>query len=716
MPQGPGGTRRLIGRDRECSLLTELVAGKAPVPVAVVRGEAGMGKTALLRWTAEMARVDGRTVQAAGTPAESDLPFAGLHQLLRPVLEEAGATPRSQVVTEALEAHEAAGAALFRTAMAVLELLTEVSSGERLLIVADDVQWLDRPSRDVLTFVARRLGVDPVGMVLAAREPAPADLEQAAIGAGWLRLELAALTEEDSAALLDEVAPDLAPDVRRRVLAEAAGNPLALSELPQSMPDVVPSSTPGLLPLTARLEAAFASRLPGLPEPSRWLALVAAAHDSDDLAEVLEGGAARGQDVGLRDLEPVVGAGLVLVEGGRVRFRHPLARAAVYQSAGPVDRQAAHRALARTSRSPDRRARHAAAAAEGPDETVAEQLDAVAERAGHSGASETSVNALEAAARVSDDPGRRALRLLRAVELAQDLGQRERALRLLADLDAGALDHAGRVRLDWLRELMTEGAWSGGDRVASFTAIAARMGESGDVERAVEMLVGIALRCWWSNLDLATRTTVAETADQLRTGPDDPFHLAVTALAAPVERGRDVLAALGRVAVPELYPNAGLLMLLGLAATAVGDQPRGVTMYSAAVAESRRQGRTGVLSQALSGLAWAETHVGRLGRVDVVAEEAIRLCAETGQPLWRATTELALAAARGLRGDETNAETLTRSAEGVFLGTGANPMLALVQAARGFAALGAGRHDDAYAQLARAFTARDAAFHQYFRH
>ena len=295
-----------------------------------------------------------------------------------------------------------------------------------------------------------------------------------------------------------------------------------------------------------------------------------------------------------------------------------------------------------------------------------------------------------------------------------DLGDLERTQHLLGDLDAGALDQGERVRLAWLREIFTEDAWSGAERVASFTSIAQRMGDAGDTRRAVEMLVGIALRCWWSNLDPGTRIAVAEVADGLRSGPDDPAHLVVTAMAAPLERGRDALAAFGRVAVPDLYPDAGLLLTLGLAGTAVGDQPRAITMLSAAIAESRRQGTTGVLTQALISLAWAETHLGRLARADVAAEEGVRLARETGQPLWRATGQLAYAASRGLRGDAEASEALAGQAERVLLGSGANPMLVQVQAARGFAALGSGRYDDAFAQLSRAFTVTDAAYHQYF--
>jgi DNA-binding CsgD family transcriptional regulator len=566
-----------------------------------------------------------------------------------------------------------------------------------------------------VSFVGRRLENDPIALLLATRDPVPEELQLAAAAADWRVLALGRLADADAAELLDRTAPSLGADDRHRVLDEAAGNPLALIELPQTISEDVDVSLTSPVPINDRLMGAFASRLPALPEATRWLVLLAAAHDSDSLDELLAAGALDVTDVSLRDVEPAVAAGLLTVEGRSVRFGHPLARSAVYQRAGPADRQAAHRALSRTARSPDRRAWHAAAAAEGPDEAVAAQLDAVAERAGHAGANETALRANEVAARVSEDAGRKAGRQLRAVELAYDLGLRERTLQILAELDTRALEPAERPRLDWMREVITAGVWSGGERVASFVAIAERMAASGDPSRAMAMLASIALRAWWSNLDPTTRVAVAEAADRVRVGADDLTHLWVTALAAPLERGRDALSAFGGIAVPDLYPDPPLLLMLGLAGTAVGDHVRAVPLLSAAITESRRQGRTGVLTEALMTLGWAETHLGRLSRAEVAAEEGVRLAVETGQPLWRATGELACAATQGLRGSTEAAEGLAAAGERVLLGAGANPMLALVQAARGCAALGAGRYDDAYAQLCRPFTPIDVSYHQYHR-
>jgi len=716
MQQRPAIPPDLVGRVRECALLGELVHGHRSDPVVLMHGEAGIGKTVLVEWTLDRAAGEARTLYAAGAPSERALPFAGLHQLLRPVLDETDPLPfRRHAVHDALTAEAAAGAALFRTSMVVLDLLAEVASERPLVMVADDVQWLDRPSRDVVSFVGRRLGHDPIALLLAARDPVPDDLWEAAMGGGWKVVEVGRLADGDAADLLDRTAPTLDSDARRRVLHQAAGNPLGLIEVPKTVAQSLDAALTAPVHVNHRLMGAFASRLPALPENTRRLCLLTAAHDSDNLDEVLAAGNLDGPEVALRDLEPAVTAGLLVVADRSVRFGHPLARSAIYQRAGPADRQAAHRALSRTARSPDRRAWHAAAAAVGPDEAVAAGLDDVAERASRTGANETALRAHEAAARLSEDAARRAGRLLRAVELAHDLGQRERTLRILGELDTGALEAAERPRLDWIREVVTGGAWTGGDRIAAFVAIARRMADMGDRRRAMGILVSIALRAWWSNLDPTGRVAVAEAADHVQDDANDPTYLSVSALATPLERGRDLLSAYGRIAVPDLYPDSQVLLLLGLAGTAIGDHPRAVPLLSAAIAESRRQGRTGVLTEALLSLGWAETHLGRLSRADVAAEEGVRLAQETGQTLWRATGELACAATLGLRGSTAAAEELASAGERVLLGAGANPMLTLVQAARGFAALGAGRFDDAYAQLSRPFTPVDVSYHQYHR-
>src|SRR4051812_9989196 len=218
----------LVGRAHERSVLADAIAGAGGRPVVLVHGDAGIGKSALLEQAVADAERDGvRVLRAAGVALESNLPFAGLHQLLRPLLDATVTETSQRAVLAAFEAPEAAGAALFRTAMAVLELLADASSSQRLVVVVDDVQWFDRPSRDVVTFVGRRLGIDPVSLVLGARDPVPDELHQAAAASGWRVLHVGPLDETESAALLDAFADGLDPGVRTMILEEAAGSPLA---------------------------------------------------------------------------------------------------------------------------------------------------------------------------------------------------------------------------------------------------------------------------------------------------------------------------------------------------------------------------------------------------------------------------------------------------------------------------------------------------------
>ncbi|WP_345519883.1 helix-turn-helix transcriptional regulator [Nocardioides conyzicola] len=712
-----GSVDALTGRRAECGLMDDLVTGASASPVVLVRGEPGIGKTSLVAWARDVAASRGMvTLSAAGTPTERGLPFATLHQLLHPLGTDEK-TPRwRRAVADALnalDAPEAAGAAMVGTAMSVLELLTDVARETGLFVAVDDVQWVDGPTRDVLTFVARRLGPEPVRLALAGRDEQPDPLEEVALGQGWHTVRLSRLDDVAAAALLDRVAPDLPADARRRVLDEAAGNPLAIKELPKTITDAAYIDGGDLLPVSRRLESAFASRMAVLPERTRRLVLLAALHDSDAVGEVLAAGRVlTGMAVSLRDFEPAVEVGLVEIDRDKVRFGHPLVRSAVSQDAGPATRQEAHRVLARTARSPDRRVWHAAAAAEAPDEAVADQLDQAAVAALQGGALETAARAYEEAARLSADPRRRATRQLLLLEMLDEMGQRDRALTVLELLDPAVLDAGERTRLNWMHELLTTGAWSGGDRVRLFAQIARRMHADGDTRRATAMLVGIALRSWWSNVDADTSRLLAESADEV-TAADSAVHLIVTSLAAPEERGAKSLAAYDRLDLSLADRNAEVMLGLGLGAAGLGDHPRGRQLYALAVADGRRQGRLSSLTQALAGSAWCELHLGRLRRAEVAGEEGRRLALETMQPLWEATSSLAVAASRSLRGDVETALMDADRAEEVFLAVGADPMLALVRTVRGYAALARGQYDEAFTQLYAVFDPHDVAFHQH---
>ncbi|MEA2322984.1 MAG: hypothetical protein QOD81_2834, partial [Solirubrobacteraceae bacterium] len=377
-------TTDLVGREPETRVLDALVDGVHERGGSLVlRGEPGIGKSALLAAAAGRAADRGmRVLRTAGVQSETRLPFAGLHQLLRPILGEAGDLPEAQrdALHAAFGLSDAAAPELFRIALAVLDLLAESAGRAPILVIAEDVHWLDRSTSDVLAFVARRVEADPIVVLAASRDGSESSL----VDAGLAELRLPELDAAASAALLDAHAPGLRPELRARVLAAAAGNPLALVELPLASEQLDDGTAlPAWLPLTTRLEQAFAARISELPTDTRALLVVAAVDDEDALAEVL-GAAALivGADVGVHDLEPAEAAGLIDLGETTLRFRHPVVRSAIRQATSVAQRHDAHAALAEVlAGKPDRRVWHRVGSAVGPDEDVARELDAAATRA-----------------------------------------------------------------------------------------------------------------------------------------------------------------------------------------------------------------------------------------------------------------------------------------------------------------------------------------------
>jgi len=371
----------LLDRQRERSvfdgLLEDLRSGRGRA--LVVRGEAGVGKSALLEYLAGAA-ADMRVAQAVGAESEMELPFASLHLLCVPLLDrlERLPAPQRDALGVAFGLREGAAPDRFMVALAVLTLLAEAAEEGPLLCVVDDAQWLDRASAQVLAFAARRLLAEPVGLVFAAREPG----EQLQ---GLADLEVQGLPDQAARTLLRSVVGfRLDERVRDRILAETNGNPLALLELPRGLGPAQLAGgfgMPGAHAVPARIEQGFRRRLEGLPGDARSLMLVAAAEPVGD--PVLVWRAAERLGIPASAAVAAQADGLLEV-GTRVRFRHPLVRSAVYTAASLPERRAAHQALGEVTdrdRDPDRRAWHLAAAAPGPDEGVATELERSAGRA-----------------------------------------------------------------------------------------------------------------------------------------------------------------------------------------------------------------------------------------------------------------------------------------------------------------------------------------------
>jgi DNA-binding CsgD family transcriptional regulator len=442
---------QLLGRRREREVLGGLLgaARDGDGGVLVVHGEPGVGKTALLDWTVAEGR-QLRVLRTVGIEREMELPFAALQQLCSPIFDRSDRLPDPQRDALGVAFGLSAGQAPnpFLVGLAALGLLSEASQERPLLCVVDDSQWLDGASARALAFVTRRLLVERIAFVFAARE-----VGHALAGLPELRVE--PLGHRDARTLLASVLPArLDEHVLDRIVLETHGNPLALLELPRGMTPIQLAGgfgLPAAVPLSASIEESFTRRLARLPGDARRLLLVAAADPTGDPAVVWRAAELLGIPESVAE---TVEAEDVLELGVRVVFRHPLVRSAVYRAAGSTERRAIHRTLAEaTDREidPDRHAWHRAQAASMPDEDVAAELERSAGRAHARGGVAAVAAFLERAAALTPEPAHRAQRLLAAAAAKRDAGALETALGLLAGVEGGLLDELGCARADLLR-------------------------------------------------------------------------------------------------------------------------------------------------------------------------------------------------------------------------------------------------------------------------
>ncbi|MEV0829285.1 ATP-binding protein [Nonomuraea rubra] len=750
----------LFGREAELKALTGLIDGLRERGGVLIQGEAGIGKSALVAAAVSMASGAGlRVLTTTGVAAEQNLAYAGLHQLLYPVRAGVDALPARQRAAlrtalglagppepgarpgeppepgDSAGSGDTTGAGVYMVGLATLTLLAEVAADRPLLVVAEDAHWLDRASADVLTFVARRIESEPIVMIATLREGEPSPLREA----GLPVMTAGRLSGQAAAELLDSTAPGLTPAARERILEQAAGNPLALIELPG-----VTAEQGGLgptAPLGERLERAFTARVAALPPPARTALLVAALNQSESVAETLaatrlilrarpltDTGPTASPEASpaptsgmeavldpeaqaeLEILAPAVEARLVEICGGLVRFGHPLMRSAIAAAAALGERRRAHLALAETLREhPDRRAWHRAAATAGPDEEVAAELDRAAAGARRRGAVAAAVAALEQAARLSEEREGKALRLLRAAELAVESGSRDTAERLVRDARELDLSPRRRATAAWLLSGFEDGVREDVSRVPELARLAGSIAAEGHVEPAVRILWGAAMRCFWSEPGQDARRLVLSVADGLPLPAGDPRVVAITAYAGPFERGATVLDGLR-----ELAGAAGadpeVDRYLGSAALQVGAFDLAGRLSAAAAPGLRAQGRLGLLPRALAVQSWSLARLGDLATAVPAAEEAARLAEETGQPFMYGLATAVQAEIAALRGENEQARVLADQAERAALPAGARPVLATVQLARGLAAMSEGRFDDAYADLSRILDPSDPAF------
>jgi DNA-binding CsgD family transcriptional regulator len=454
----PVSARRLVGRQVECAALDELVASvrSGPSRALVLRGEAGVGKSALLEYLVQHAAGCG-IARATGVEAEMELAYAGLQQLCAPFVDRLERLPGPQrdALGTAFGLREGGGPDRFSVGLAVLSLLSDVAEERPLVCVVDDVHWLDAASAQALAFVARRLGAESVGLVFAEREPSGERHFE-----GLSELAVGGLDDGDALELLGTVVPGpLDERVRDRIVAEARGNPLALLELPRRRQNLAEFAGGfGLsdgLALSGRIEQSFTERLAPLPPATRLLLLVAAAEPVGD--PVLVWRAAESLGIGPDAAAPADGVGLVDF-GAQVRFSHPLVRSAVKAAAAPEERHRVHRALAEATDAdldPDRRAWHLAHATAGLNEDVAAELERSASRARARGGLAAEAAFHERAVELTPDPNRRAQRALLAANGKHQAGANHAALRLLAVARAGPLDELDQARAQLLHAQVT---------------------------------------------------------------------------------------------------------------------------------------------------------------------------------------------------------------------------------------------------------------------
>ncbi|MEV6288645.1 AAA family ATPase [Kribbella sp. NPDC051770] len=663
MPTSPGTPQYgLRGRNVECDvldrLLRDLRAGRHQV--LVLRGEPGVGKSALLEYT--LRRSSGfRVLRATGVEYEIELAYAGLHQLCAPLLPLRDRLPEPQ--RAALEAAFGLGlqapADRFLVGLAVLGLISEAAEEQPVLCVVDDAQWLDRESVQTIAFIARRLLAEPVGMVIAVRPSQGQEL------VGLAELPVDGLDATDARALLDAAWPGrLDEQVRDRVIAESGGIPLALLELPRGLSPAELAGgfeLPGGAPLTTQIEQSFVRQFESLPDDARLLLLAAAAEPLGDVGLLLR--AAELLELDEQAAVVVQAAGLVEL-GAHVRFRHPLVRSGVYRAASVVDRLKVHRALADATdaeRDPDRRAWHRGHATYGLDESVAAELERSAGRAEARGGIAAAAQFLERAAELTPDPARRGRRALAAARARNESGALEAAHRLLAAAEACPQDDLGRAQLARLRAqlvfvrnrgidappLLIEAA----DKLAPYDADAARecyLEALGATIYAGRLHRGIG------SLEVATAARKAPGGQE----PLRPTDLLLEGLAIRVTDGYDAGIAPLRRALEAFGPDSGVqdheflrwCYLSWIAAADLWDEVRMEELATRAVRLCRRSGALATLPLALGYEAVVRVHAGEFASAAVLLDESDAIVKATGSPAVRYPLYL-LSAWRGVAPD-----------------------------------------------------------------
>ncbi|MCU7725956.1 AAA family ATPase [Actinoplanes sp. KI2] len=706
-------TAGLVGRAIECRAvlhLLEKVRQERHSQVLVIRGEPGIGKTSLTQFACREA-TGMLILSVTGTPTETDLPFAGLHALLQPLLEFLPGMPEGQraALEAALALAPGAPENRFATYAATFSLITTASARQPMLICVDDLHWLDVPTVEALSFTARRLQADPVGLIMAERSAARSSLDVRPFQV----INLGGLIVGDAVRLLDEAGtPAIAPVVEQ-LARQTGGNPLALREVAAQLSAAQRSGTvpvPEPLPAGLAAEELFAERIRGLGDAARIGLLVAAAEPAAELRILLRAAAELGERDDLFDQAEK--AGLIRVDGVRVQFRHPLIPSTVFALTTDAERRAAHRAVAGALDGPedaDRRAWHLAHAATGRDEQAAHALETAAANARRRGGYAAAAAALARAAALTEGAEPRAARLRGAAENARVAGQVEAAMQYLevaldlateTRLRAELIHTLGRIHLFHGRvrqavtmlaqgsELLDQHAQQAADAIEATSLLAESAFAALLAGRVVE------------SLDMARRAcdrvpepgSSADLISQLILGTA-LFHL------TPTSESRRVLvnaAAIAETNIATVDPEYAVFAALALLWT--GQVERAEALLRHVEEYARRSVALGLLPCVLYGWSYVRARTGRFSVASAQAAEAVAIADETGEHLWRYFNGGCLAYIAAMRGREeeclAHLATVTETARRLEI-----EYPATIQDSLGLLALSLGRYQEAIDQL-----------------
>jgi DNA-binding CsgD family transcriptional regulator len=702
----------LRGRRSECARLDRVLdaARKGESSVLVLRGEPGIGKTALLDYAISSSR-DLHVLRAAGVESEMELAFASLQQLCLPLLDRLGNLPGPQQGALRVAFGLSSGQApdRFLVGLAALSLLSDVAEERPLLCALDDAQWLDEASARAFAFVARRLLAEPIAIVFVTREP---------IGplGGLPELVLGGVDDDDARLLLASGIPGPVDErVRETIIAETRGNPLALLELPRALTPAELAggfALPGA-PLADRIEQSFLRRVQSLPAPSQRLLLTAAAEPLGDVPLLWR--AADRLGVGPDATSPAEAAGLIEL-GARVRFRHPLVRSAIYRAAAAPDRREVHRALADETdpeTDPDRRAWHLAHAAAGLDEAVADELERSADRAQRRGGVAAMAAFLERAAELTPDPGRRGARALSAAQAKLDAGAPEAAQVLLATAELTPLDELQQARMQRLRAQIAFALRRGSDAPGLLLDAATRLVPLHPGLARETCLEALAAAIFAGHLG-SGRDVLRVVRASLPAKPPAASDLLLNGLATLVTQGYAAAVAQLRAALKAFQQDDGRtpaddrwLWLACRVAADLWEHEIWEELAWSGVRRAREAGALSVFPMSASYRAGAHVHAGEYAEASALLEEAYAVAQATHTALLVQARQMVAA----WRGDEARALELIEAGRQDATARGQGMALSMIECANALLLNGLGRYEEALAPAQRACAQDDLSLY-----